>query len=99
MGDRILKFKSFETALSQNVTVSNSITTISSGKIVRLYNSNLTTIMVATISSANVANLNQTFAYANVTIGPAQELYIYKAATDFVNGNAALLATSVANFG
>lgn len=95
MASIVLKIKSNEAALTVNNTVSNSLTTISLGTVVRLYNSNTTTPMVATLYSSNSANLNQSFQYANVTIPPSADLIIRKTSTDKVNGNAAILATMV----
>lgn len=95
----VLKLKSNEAALSTNNTVSNTITTANFGTCIRLLNSNTTTPFVVTLSSANTANLNQTFQYANVTLSPSAELIIRKVSTDMVNGNAAILAVSVTSLG
>lgn len=97
MADRVLKLKSFEIAVSSNTTVANSTTTINSGTAVRLFNSNTTNTFAVTVSSANSANLNQTTAYANVSIGPLSEIVVYKKSTDFVTcANAGILAVSIA---
>lgn len=96
MTDLILKIKANEVALTTNNTVANSITTISSSKLVRLVNSNTTTVMVVTLLSANAANLNQTTQYANLTMAPSATLIVRKNSTDFINGNAAILATPIA---
>jgi len=95
----VVKLKSFEAALSTNNTVSNTLTTVNFGRLARLYNSNTTTAFVVTVSSANTANLNQSTAYANITMPPSTTLFIAKAPTDFVNGNVAILATSVSFLG
>jgi hypothetical protein len=96
MTDRIIKLKGGEFALTVNNTVSNSLTTISSGALVRLFNSNTTTPFQASVYAANVANIQQGILYANVTIAPLQDIFVYKVPTDMVNGNAQILAVSVA---
>lgn len=95
----VLKFKANETALSTNNTVSNTITTVNFGTAIRLFNSSNSASFTVTLSSANSANLNQSFQYANVTIAPLRDVIVRKNSTDFVNGNAAILATSVVVYG
>src|SRR4051812_15650201 len=99
MSSLVLKLKASEAALTTNNTVSNSITTCSSGRLARLFNSNSSTVFVATLASANSANLNQTTIYGTISVPAATEVFISKAATDTIVGNAAILATSVAIIG
>lgn len=107
MSDRIIKLKSPQIALQANNTVSNNMTTIASGSCVRLFNSHASVNLLVTVYAANAgviamdgtvsgANLNQLTAYANVTIGFNQELFLYKSPTDSLTGNANILASSIA---
>lgn len=95
----VIKLKGFEVPLGANVTVSNTTTTVGFGRYVRLINTNTTIPLAATLLSANSANLNQTTAYANVTIPPSTVLLITKASTDFVTGNASILAVNISVVG
>ena len=87
MGERVLKFKTNEVAITANTTVGNS-------SLVRVYNGSAANIVV-TIASSNAANLAQQTQYANATIGPNSESFIYKAPTDTIQGASGVVAVGV----